>query len=162
MVPVTLGRWRPHTTGILVGGLVLVLVALVALYMLNNFRPTTDVKISASVFKARLATTESERAQGLSGVEKLGANEALLMVYDSDSKWGIWMNNMKIPLDIVWLDSDKEVVYIVTDASPELGTTKTFKPKDAARYVLELPAGTVKKSAIKIGDEAAFTLKDKQ
>ena len=158
MVPVTLGRWRPHTTGILIGGLVLVLVALVALYMLNNFRPTTEVKISSNVFKARLAMTESERVQGLSGVEKLGANEALLMVFDTDEKWGIWMNDMKIPLDIVWLDGNKKVIYIVTDASPDLGTSKTFKPKDAARYVLEVPAGTVKKSAIKIGDEAAFTL----
>ena len=138
------------------------LVALIALYMLNNFSPTTDVKISANVFKARLATTQSEREQGLSGIEDLAANEALLMVYDGDDKWGIWMNNMKIPIDIVWLDSNKEVVHIVTDASPDLGTSKTFRPRDAARYVLEVPAGTVKKSAIKIGDAAMFTVKDTQ
>jgi len=79
------------------------------------------------------------------------------MAFPEDGKWGIWMKDMYVPLDIVWLDSKKKVVHIVTDASPELSTTKTFVPKDPSRYVLELPAGSVQKAGIKRGMLADFS-----
>jgi len=154
--------WRPHTTGIVVGGLVLILVALVASYIAINFQPTTQVRLGSSVFNVRLATTEPAREQGLSGVEKLARNAGLLMVYEKAGAHGIWMKDMKIPIDIIWMNSDKKVVYIVTDASPELGESKTFIPSSSAKYVLEIPAGSVKKSAIKIGDTAVFAVEEVQ
>lgn len=148
--------WRPHTTRIVVIGLMLILVAIVASYVVTNFQPTKEVRIGAGVFNVRVAQTEASRIQGLSGVEKLNSNEGLLMVFDRNDTHGIWMKDMKIPIDIVWMNSDKKVIYIVTDASPELGDSKTYKPKTAAKYVLEIPAGAAKKSAIKIGDTAVF------
>lgn len=154
--------WRPHTTGIVVGGLVLILIALVVSYMVTHFQPTTEVRLGSGVFNTRLATDESARLQGLSGVEKLDGNEGLLMVYQSDAKWGIWMKDMKIPLDIIWMNNDKKVIYMVIGASPELGTSKIFTPSNPARYVLEVPAGTVKNAAIKLGSEASFTMREDQ
>jgi uncharacterized membrane protein (UPF0127 family) len=61
-----------------------------------------------------------------------------------------------VPLDIVWMNNEKKVIYIVTDASPDLGTSKIFKPQEAARYVLEVPSGTVKSAGIQIGAVATF------
>jgi len=150
--------WRPHTTRIVIGGLVAILIALVASYAYSHFQPTTEVRIASGVFQVKLANTEPARLQGLSGVDKMSANDGLLMVYDTDAQHGIWMKDMKIPIDIIWLDKDKKVIFIVTDAAPELGETKTYKPRSAARFVLEIPAGMVKKSAIKIGDVATFEL----
>lgn len=160
MVSLSMRRWRPHTTGILISGLVLILVALVGSYAASNFQPKTEVRLGSSVFKARLATTEAERIQGLSGVEKLDANEGLLMIYTKPEVSGIWMKDMKIPIDIIWLDSDKKVIHIVMNASPEIGESKTFTPSSPALYVFEVPAGTVKKSAIKIGDTAEFSISE--
>jgi uncharacterized membrane protein (UPF0127 family) len=157
-----MGKWRVHTTGILISGLVLILIAMVVAFMANNFQQTNQVKIASGVFNVRLATTNEARQQGLSGVTSLDPNSGLLMVFDSDDFWGIWMKDMKIPLDIVWLNSEKQVVYIVTNASPSLGTSKTFTPSDTARYVLEVPAGTVKNAGIKTGDVATFTLPESQ
>jgi len=148
--------WRPHTTRIVIGGLVAILIALVVSYAYSHFQPTTEVRVGSGVFNVKLANTEPARLQGLSGKAKLEANEGLLMVYETDAQHGIWMKDMKIPIDIIWMNSDKKVIFIVTDAAPELGETKTYKPKSPARYVLEVPAGTVKKSAIKIGDIATF------
>lgn len=154
-----MSKWRPHTTGILIVGLVLILVALVASYVVQNFHaPTTQVTIGSGVFHARLADTDLTREKGLSGVEKMAPNDALLMVYDTENTWGIWMKDMKIPLDIVWLDAEKKVVYIVMNASPDLGTSKTFTPTNPAKYVLEVPSGAVKTSGIKVGDTASFTI----
>jgi len=152
-------KWRAHTTGIVIVGLVLILIALVGSYMFRNFQPGTDVRIGSGVFNVQLATTEASRMQGLSGVDHLASNGGLLMVFPSDGNWGIWMKDMKIPLDIIWLNSDKKVVYIVTDASPDLSDTKTFTPKDQARYVLEVAAGTVKSAGIKVGGMATFNVR---
>lgn len=66
--------------------------------------------------------------------------------------------DMNIPLDILWLDKNREIIGIKQNVAPELGESKVFTPAKPARYVLELPAGSVKNSAIKMGDIAEFTL----
>lgn len=152
-----MNKWRPLTTGIVIGGLVLILIAITVSYMLVNFLPKSEVHLGSGVFTVRTAVTDPARKQGLSGVVQMDANDGLLMVFPSDSKWGIWMKDMKIPLDIIWMNNEKKVIYIVTDASPDLGTSKIFTPISDARYVLEVSAGTVKNSAIKVGDMASFT-----
>ena len=68
------------------------------------------------------------------------------------------MKDVKVPLDIVWLNSDKKVVFIVKNASPEGGANTIFTPKATARYVIELPAGTVASKAITVGLAAVFDI----
>jgi uncharacterized protein len=150
--------WRSHTTGILISGLIAILCAIVAVFIFNELRPKTEVTLGSRSFSVTTALTEEDRQTGLSGVNKLGPNEGLLMVYPLSSEWGIWMKDMKIPIDIVWLDQNKSVVHIVMDAAPELGESKTFTPNKPALYVLEVAAGTVASSSIKIGDRATFSL----
>lgn len=152
--------WRPATTYILVGGLVAILIGIVTSYVLNNFTPTTPVRLGSGVYHLWIADTDTELSQGLSGVETLRGDGGLLMKFDSDNTWGIWMKDMKVPLDIVWLSSDKKVVYTVKNASPELSTDVIFTPKTKARYVIELPAGGVDKAGIKTGDQATFDEND--
>jgi uncharacterized membrane protein (UPF0127 family) len=146
-----MSKWQRSTTGILVAGLALVLVALVASFAVTNFQPKTEIRLGSAVFNVRLATTSAQRDKGLSGVRILNSSDGLLMVFSSDDKWAIWMKDMYVPIDIVW-----------TDASPELSTTKTFVPKADARYVLEVPAGTVKRSSISIGTVATFIVEGEQ
>jgi len=150
--------WRPSTTIILIIGLVLILVGLVVSFTLTTFKPTTQVRIGSGVYSLWLADSETARIQGLSGVEKIHLNGGLLMAYDTNDMHGIWMKDMNFPLDLIWLDSNKEIVYIVKNAPPEDPATTVYVPKSAARYVLELPAGSVKKAGIKTGDTATFKL----
>lgn len=150
--------WRPSTTAILIGGVVVIILAAAIAFAVTHFQPRTSVRLGTGEFSVRLATDESSRTLGLSGVESLKPNEGLLMVFDSDDKWQIWMKDMKIALDIIWLDSSKKVVYTVRNAGPELSTDKIFTPSEKARYVLELPAGAVQQYGIKAGAVAEFTV----
>jgi len=151
--------WRTHTTVLLVAGFFVVLIALVVSYMITSFRPTIEARAASGIYSLWLADTEAARIQGLSGVESLAPNGGLLMHFPKDGLHAIWMKDMKIPLDIVWLDSNKKVIYIVTNAAPELSVSKTFVPTSPARYVVELPAGGVSNAAIKVGTEFEFTVK---
>jgi uncharacterized membrane protein (UPF0127 family) len=147
--------WRPATF-ILIGGLVLLISTLVGVYIVPHFKATTEVLLGKSLYHLWVADTEAERVQGLSGIEKLQPAGGLLMKFDSDSTWGIWMKDMKIPLDIVWLNQDKKVIYMVENVDPSMSTSTIFMPTRPARYVVELPAGTVRKDGISIDSAAAF------
>ena len=126
--------------------------------MVTTFKPTTQVYIGSGVYALWLADTEATRIQGLSGVEKLKLDGGLLMAFDSVDTHGIWMKDMKFPLDLIWLSSDKKVVYIVKNAPPENPASTVFSAKEPAKYVLELPAGSVDKAGIRTGDSATFEL----
>ena len=137
--------------------LILLLIGSAALYALwPQLQPHTTVRLGDGVFLTRVAKTLVEREKGLSGTRELRSDQAMLLVFDRDDKWSIWMKDMNYPLDIVWLDKDKKVVYIVKNAPPESYPYEKFVPKQEARYVLELPAGTTSKKAITIGAQAQF------
>lgn len=80
------------------------------------------------------------------------------MVFPYESTHGIWMKDMEIPIDILWVNSNKQVVYVVENAQPEWSTSKTMRPSEPAQYVIELPAGAVVRSTISVGDTVHFSL----
>lgn len=141
--------------------LVLLLVGAATVYvLLPQLRPHTTLHLGDAVFTAQVAKTEEERKRGLSETGSLGADQAMIFVYDQDGKWPITTKGMKYPIDIIWLDKDKKVVYIVKNATPESYPYEVFVPKEEARYVVEVIAGTVGKKAIVINGAASFDEKN--
>lgn len=135
----------------------LLLVGAAAVYvMLPQLQPHTTLHLGDGVFTARVAKTPAERTKGLSDTVSLGDDQAMIFVYDKDGKWPMTMKGMKYSLDIVWLDKDKKVVYIVKNANSASYPYETFVPKEDARYVVEVVAGTVGKKAVTINGTASF------
>ena len=64
----------------------------------------------------------------------------------------IHMFFMKFPLDIVFIDSNKKVVDMIS-----IEPWKTYTPLVPARYVIEMEKVTINKFNIGIGDELDFT-----
>lgn len=140
----------------LVIGIVLVIVAMGTLYMLvPQLQPHTTVKIGDGVFLTKIAKTQSDRDKGLNG-NKLGSDQALLLVYDSDDRWPVTMQYSPMPLDLVWLNSDKQVVHIIKNVPMDSAPYTIYTPKNPARYVLLLPAGTVDQKSIDLNSTAVF------
>lgn len=139
-----------------------ILLATAIYFMSSNFSHQVTLLIGDGSLKTRLALDEESRTKGLSGVSGLADDQAFLMVYPRDGLWQIWMKEMKFPIDIVWLNSDKKIVYIVKNADPALGMTKTYTPKEKARYVVELPAGRVEALNIRINTTALFDIADRK
>lgn len=137
--------------------LTLVLIGAAAVYVMwPQLQPHATIRIGDGVFAAKVVKTQQERMNGLSNTSELRSDQAMLFVYERDDKWPIWMKDMNYPIDIVWLDKAKKVIYIVKNAPPESYPHETFAPKEDARYVLELAAGMVDKKSIMIGKEAVF------
>lgn len=145
--------------------LIAVTIILIAAVIMSVFltlsAPRLMVRLGDGVFRTTLAISPQERERGLSGKTKLDSGEAMMLVFDSDERWGIWMKDMNFPLDIIWLDSDKKVVYIVKNAMPDSYPAETFEPREAARYVVEVPAGSVDEKRIRVGSYAEFDLAER-
>lgn len=144
---------------IIVAGILISVFAAAYFIIVPNL-PTSnvDLRLGDGIFSAKIATNESDRANGLTGVSEMSARKALIMAYPESSKWPISMKDMKVPVDIVWLNSQKKVVHIVKNASPDAINPKTFTPKTAASYVIELPAGSVDSKAISTETTAIFQI----
>lgn len=104
--------------------------------------------------KVEVADSFLSRFMGLMLRKNVG-NGMLLKLPQSRSRYGsaIHMFFMRFPLDIVFADSNKKIVDMVT-----VEPWKTYTPKSPARYVIELKTGSIKKFGFEIGDVLDFTL----
>jgi uncharacterized membrane protein (UPF0127 family) len=112
------------------------------------------------VLVADIAATDEQRTKGLSVKDRLGENEAMLFVFDNEAEHSFWMKNMKFPIDIIWLDSDKTIVHIEHNLQPcsfEL-LCPTYKPNVESLYVLETVGGFAEKYDIVKGTMVEFDL----
>lgn len=138
--------------------LIATIVLLVAIYFIfkspQNF---TKVAIGDTTILAEMADTLPKRMAGLMFRKSLPEDGGMLFVFGNDGYHGIWMMNTSIPLDIIWIDSDHRIVDIMKDAPPcGMICTKTYSPKEMARYVLEVNAGFADEHGIGIGDKVNF------
>jgi uncharacterized membrane protein (UPF0127 family) len=88
--------------------------------------------------------------------KNLANNQGMLFVYQDEGRHTFWMKNMRFPLDIIWIDSNKRVVDIYEFALPCKEFCKTISPQSAAKFILEVNAGFVRKHQIKIGNTVSF------
>lgn len=116
----------------------------------------TKLIIENVEFEVEIAQTPAERAKGLADRTDLCSQCGMLFIFEADGNHAFWMKNTLIPLDIIWLNKNWQVVDFVAFAQPQAGRPDeelpVYHPKTPARYVLELPGGTVEKiRGFKIG-----------
>ncbi len=152
-------RLKSASPAIIIGGVLLIIVAAAAAVLLNKAQPTTPLYLGSGVFDATIAYTQPARERGYGGVSTIPENGALILAFPSSDTWQITMKDMKVPLDIIWLNAEKKVVHIEKNVSPDGGAFTVLTPGKPARYVIEVPAGTVKAKAIAVGRSAIFDVK---
>ena len=96
------------------------------------------------------ATTAAARERGLAGRASIPESYGMLFVFPKDDRYGFWMKDTLVPLDIFWLDADGHVVSVRQDVAPS-SYPDVFYPTDSARYVLETAAGFAGKYGISTG-----------
>lgn len=97
-----------------------------------------------------LAVTPDEKSRGLMGRQSLPRNHGMLFVFTSANRWGFWMRETFIPLDIAWL-SEAGVVVELGHLTPR--DEKMKVPRMPARYAIEVNAGVLKQLDVKVGDQ---------
>jgi len=108
---------------------------------------------------AELAITEAERQRGLMFREALLPDQGMLLVFEEEDIYYIWMKNMKFSIDILWLDTEKRIVHIEKKVPPcKKEPCPSYHSKTPSMYVLELRAGSVEENKLKLHDRLDFIL----
>ena len=110
--------------------------------------------------KTSVVRTFEAKARGLSGKEGLGQNEGMLFVFEQEDYYGFWMKNTLIPLDILYISENNEIVGIKNNAEPcKEDPCISYKPTKPAKYVLEVNSNFTIKNNIQIGNKIILNKK---
>ena len=113
-----------------------------------------SVTLHGKRFTTEFATTDTTRARGLMMRTSLAADQSMLFVFPDTDQRSFWMKNTLIPLDILYFDAERKLVSMQLNVPPCKADPCPSYPSNApARYVLELPAGTVSRIGAAAGDE---------
>ncbi len=113
-----------------------------------------EICFDGRCYFVEIADTESLREKGLMFRNGLDKNSGMLFIFEQDGDYPFWMKNTKMPLDIIWMDKNYEVVSIKTTDPCISDSCPNIDPGVSARYVLEINAGEAAKNNIKVGDKA--------
>lgn len=114
--------------------------------------PRTNLTIGGRVrLRVEVARTERERELGLSHRPGLREGEGMLFLFGGVGPAGIWMKDMRFPLDILWVREGR-IVRIVERAQPLRPGAPPEIFTALAEAVLEVPAGFAASRGLVVGD----------
>ncbi|HEV8413204.1 MAG TPA: DUF192 domain-containing protein [Bryobacteraceae bacterium] len=113
--------------------------------------------------RAVLAETMRQQVDQMRGMmfrDSLAKDRGMLFVHPSEMNVPYWMYQVRIPLDIIWMDHQRRIVEI--SANTAACTAKSshdcpsYGGNEKARYVLELAGGGAALYGLKVGDTLTF------
>lgn len=116
----------------------------------------SEVCFGASCVKAEVADDPSTRASGLMYRESLPSGEGMLFAFAGEDVHLFWMKNTLIPLDMIWLDSGLNVVYVAEATPCKTDPCRTYGPETPSVYVLEVNSGYARDNGVAVGSKASI------
>jgi uncharacterized membrane protein (UPF0127 family) len=145
--------------------LIIVFVTLVFIFLkIDFFQPSkkgfNKAYVGKNLIFIKVARTQEEREQGLSGVKTLAQDEGMLFILPTLQQPTFWMKDMNFPLDFIWIAGDKVVDLAKNVPAPLTNASNdqiaTVAPNQPVDMVLEVNAGWISKQKVKIDDNFVF------
>lgn len=134
-------------------------ILLLFLLLITACTQTNTVCHKDNCFNVELAQTPEEQATGLMNRNHMDDNTGMLFIFKQENIYSFWMKSTLIPLDIIWINKNHEVVYISRDTPAEKdGKFVNINPEKQALYVLEINAGKSEEIGLKEGDKLELNL----
>ncbi len=100
------------------------------------YEPNGDTLKTISI---EIAASDPERQRGLMRQQSLGYDRGMLFIFDEVNDGGMWMKNTPLPLDIVFVAPDSQVINIVRRTTPF--SEENIEPAAPRKFVVEVRAG---------------------
>jgi uncharacterized membrane protein (UPF0127 family) len=101
-----------------------------------------------------IADTPARQEQGLMFVRDLDEHRGMLFTFPGLQRTSMWMKNTYIPLDMLFLDGQGRIDYIVPNTTPQ--SLDLIQPPRPILSVLELKGGAAQRLGIHVGDVASL------
>ncbi|WP_069131251.1 DUF192 domain-containing protein [Rhodohalobacter halophilus] len=89
--------------------------------------------------RAAVADDDHSRSEGLMNVHNLPSDAGMIFIFDEDAPRSFWMANTPISLDIIYVNSEMEIVRIHRNTPPY--SHENIRSEAPAKYVVEVNAG---------------------
>ncbi len=109
-------------------------------------------------YQVEVAKTDIQRAQGLMFRTFLPEKSGMVFLYSPPKIVNMWMKNTLIPLDMVFVNENGEIIHIHHNAIPEDLTS--ISSEYPVSYVIEINGGEIEKYGIRKGDRVVFSFKE--
>ena len=142
---------------IFVSVIIFLIILATSIFVYLDSSKIRRICINDNCFKVEIADNQASRETGLMNRESLELNQGMLFVFEDNSQHGFWMKNTLIPLDMIWISENKEIVAIKKDAQPCLTEDcLVIVPKADSKYVLEINSNLSEQLEFKLGDKVKF------
>ncbi len=128
----------------------------------KTFNPVTTINIikqssnDSIKVDVELALNKQDIARGLMYRKSMPDHGGMLFVMPINEPQNFWMKNTYLPLDIIFIDTEKKIVSMGKNTTPL--SEKQVPSEGAAKYVLEVNAGFADAYGLKKGDIVDFHL----
>ncbi len=110
--------------------------------------------------RAETMVQSQDLMRGMMFRDSLAPDRGMLFFHPKAGKYKYFMYQVRIPLDIVWLDRSRQIVEMEANAPPCPSTTASQCPLYGGNfdssYVLELGGGMAAKYNLRVGDTLTF------
>lgn len=129
-------------------------------------KPVQDATIQriklpdGSIVQCEVVYRPEDMARGMMFRDSLPSGRGMLFLHTQPSKTQYWMYQVKIPLDIIWMNKDHRIVEMSLNTPP----CPSKLPRECPSYggnavyqvVLEIAGGEAAKHNLKVGDVLDF------
>jgi uncharacterized protein len=118
--------------------------------------PTRPVTLpGGQVIRVETMVDNIDLIRGLMFRTSLAPDRGMLFVHPKPDVYTYWMYQTLIPLDIIWLGSNRDIVEIVENAQPcktQASKCERYGGTQISAYVLEIAGGMAKKYGLSVGE----------
>lgn len=107
-----------------------------------------------SKIEIEIADDSMQREVGLMMRRRMSMDQGMLFLFDQETFQSFWMKNTIIPLDIIYVNSNREIVTIYKNTKPY--SEESLPSSKPAQYVVEVNAGYADQFGIKEGDKVIW------
>ena len=151
-------------------GTIIVLIIAAAFFFLKNvinsskpemkyykFKKEGELTITDSLGNSKIkidleiADNEYERQLGLMNRDTMEETQGMLFKFPEERLQSFWMRNTLIPLDIIFINKDKEIVTI--HRNTKVLSTQSYPSSAPSIYVLEVNGGFTERHNIQKGNK---------
>ena len=107
------------------------------------------------LFRAEVAATAAQQQRGLMFRTEMAHDEGMIFPYeDNPHQLSFWMRNTVIPLDIIFIGTDRKILNIAENAVPY--SEESLPSVGVAAAVLEINGGLSAELGIRPGDSVEW------
>jgi uncharacterized membrane protein (UPF0127 family) len=109
--------------------------------------------------RAEVMMRPEDMMRGMMFRDSLAPNRGMLFIHDRPGEYTYWMYQVRIPLDIIWMDKNRRIVEMSPNTPPcktKASQCPSYGGHKEAMMVLELAAGSIEKHHLRVGDVLDF------